>query len=101
MPTLVDPASYLHLIANWDGQWYRQIATHGYPSHVPVVNGAVQQNAWAFAEGDGGGHRPRSPLALTRPIAPALLARELPGPHRSPCLNQAECLSRRGLACPV
>jgi len=48
MPTLVDPASYFHVIANWDGQWYRQIATHGYPTHVPVVDGVLQQNAWAF-----------------------------------------------------
>jgi hypothetical protein len=48
MPTLVDPSSYLHVIANWDGQWYRQIAAHGYPAHVPVVDGVLQQNAWAF-----------------------------------------------------
>jgi hypothetical protein len=48
MPTLVDPPSYLHVIANWDGQWYRQIAEHGYPSHVRSVHGALQQNAWAF-----------------------------------------------------
>jgi hypothetical protein len=48
MPTLVDPASYLHVIANWDGQWYRQIAAHGYPSRVPLVDGVLGQNAWAF-----------------------------------------------------
>ena len=48
MPTLIDPASYFHVIANWDGQWYRQIAGHGYPSHVPLVHGVLQQNAWAF-----------------------------------------------------
>ncbi len=23
LPTLVDPHSYFHVIANWDGQWYR------------------------------------------------------------------------------
>jgi hypothetical protein len=51
MPTLVDPASYLHVIANWDGQWYRQIAAHGYPSHVPAIHGVLQQNAWAFYPG--------------------------------------------------
>jgi hypothetical protein len=48
MPTLVDPPSYLHVIANWDGQWYREIATHGYPAHLPTEDGVVQQNAWAF-----------------------------------------------------
>ena len=48
MPTLVDPASYLHVIANWDGQWYRSIAAHGYPSHVASVHGELTQNAWAF-----------------------------------------------------
>ena len=51
IPTLVDPHTYLHVIANWDGQWYRQIAAHGYPSHVPVVDGSLQQNAWAFYPG--------------------------------------------------
>src|SRR5262249_24828734 len=48
LPTLVDPASYLHVIANWDGQWYRLIAAHGYPSGLPTSHGVVQQNAWAF-----------------------------------------------------
>jgi hypothetical protein len=48
LPTLESPATYLHVIANWDGQWYRQIAMHGYPSRLPVEDGAVQQNAWAF-----------------------------------------------------
>jgi hypothetical protein len=48
MPTLVDPPTYLHVIANWDGQWYRDIASHGYPGHLPVDHGVVQQNSWAF-----------------------------------------------------
>lgn len=48
LPTLVDPPSYLHVIANWDGQWYRQIVEHGYPRHLPTEGGVVQQNAWAF-----------------------------------------------------
>ena len=48
LPTLVDPASYLHVIANWDGQWYREVATHGYPSDLPARSGEVQQNGWAF-----------------------------------------------------
>src|SRR4029077_5998869 len=48
LPTLVDPHSYFHVIANWDGQWYRLIASHGYPSTLPTRDGVVQQNAWAF-----------------------------------------------------
>jgi len=48
MPTLVDPASYFHVIANWDGQWYRSIVEHGYPQHLPTKNGVVQENVWAF-----------------------------------------------------
>jgi hypothetical protein len=48
MQTLVDPASYSHVIANWDGQWYRHIVEHGYPRHLPTEGGMVQQNAWAF-----------------------------------------------------
>jgi hypothetical protein len=48
LPTLVDPPTYLHVIANWDGQWYREIASHGYPVPLPTHHGVVQQNAWAF-----------------------------------------------------
>jgi hypothetical protein len=51
MPTLVDPPTYLHVIASWDGQWYREIATHGYPVPLPTDHGVVQQNAWAFYPG--------------------------------------------------
>jgi len=40
--------SFLEGLANWDGAWYRQIAEHGYPAHLPRVHGAVQENAWAF-----------------------------------------------------
>ena len=48
VPTSVDPTTYLHLVANWDGQWYRQIADHGYPRELPTDHGSVAQNAWAF-----------------------------------------------------
>jgi hypothetical protein len=48
VPTSVDPATYLHLIANWDGQWYRQIAEHGYPRRLPTEGGTVTKNVWAF-----------------------------------------------------
>jgi hypothetical protein len=40
---------YWQLLTNWDGQWYQQIAEHGYPRHLPVDDGAVRQNPWAFA----------------------------------------------------
>jgi hypothetical protein len=51
LPTVVDPPSYFHAIASWDGQWYRRIVEHGYPSHLPMQDGEVQQNAWAFYPG--------------------------------------------------
>jgi hypothetical protein len=51
VPTVVDPPSYLSAIQSWDGQWYRQIAEHGYPSTLPTHDGTVQQNAWAFYPG--------------------------------------------------
>ncbi|MDQ2782507.1 MAG: hypothetical protein M3Y26_08235 [Actinomycetota bacterium] len=41
--------SYLTFTAQWDGQWYQQIALGGYPHRLPVDGaGLVQQNAWAF-----------------------------------------------------
>jgi hypothetical protein len=41
--------SYLTFTAQWDGQWYRQIAEQGYPRRLPTnPSGLVQQNAWAF-----------------------------------------------------
>jgi hypothetical protein len=40
---------YLTFTAQWDGQWYQQIAEDGYPKRLPTnENGLVQQNAWAF-----------------------------------------------------
>ena len=43
-----NPATYWHLIASWDGQWYQRAAEHGYPSHLTTFHGAVEQNPWAF-----------------------------------------------------
>ena len=51
VPTVVDPPSYLSAIQSWDGQWYRQIVEHGYPTTLPTEHGVVQQNAWAFYPG--------------------------------------------------
>jgi hypothetical protein len=40
---------YSTIVTNWDGQWYRAIANHGYPGNLPVDSaGRVTQNAWAF-----------------------------------------------------
>jgi hypothetical protein len=44
--------SYGDQATSWDGQWYRLIATTGYPSSLPIgVNGQMGQNAWAFSPG--------------------------------------------------
>ncbi len=45
------PASpgYFGVVTNWDGNWYRSISEHGYPTVLPVDDhGNVQQNEWAF-----------------------------------------------------
>ncbi|GEO31876.1 hypothetical protein TAE01_36860 [Terrabacter aerolatus] len=40
---------YLTTATSWDGQWYWEIAAHGYPFELPTDgSGHVQQNAWAF-----------------------------------------------------
>lgn len=31
------PPGYLTTATNWDGQWYWDIASHGYPSELPVT----------------------------------------------------------------
>jgi len=41
--------SYLDMIDNWDGDWYRRIAEYGYPAVLPRTSlGQVRQNQWAF-----------------------------------------------------
>ncbi|WP_347350612.1 hypothetical protein [Intrasporangium sp.] len=43
------PVTYWSFTALWDGQWYQQIALHGYPDVLPLgPDGHVQQNPWAF-----------------------------------------------------
>ncbi|KRF45524.1 hypothetical protein ASH01_06775 [Terrabacter sp. Soil811] len=43
------PPGYLTSATRWDGQWYWEIAAHGYPSDLPTdAAGNVQQNPWAF-----------------------------------------------------
>ena len=36
------------MLTNWDGQWYADIVRDGYPSDLPVEDGVVAQNTWAF-----------------------------------------------------
>jgi hypothetical protein len=43
---------YRDLATAWDGDWYRLIATTGYPPSLPTgAGGQVGQNAWAFSPG--------------------------------------------------
>jgi hypothetical protein len=47
-PTPAAPG-YLSAMTNWDGQWYRVIAEHGYPAVLPRAPwGGVDMNPWAF-----------------------------------------------------
>ena len=46
-PAGPDPG-YLTVLGNWDGQWYGEIATNGYPSELPREDGEVIPNVWAF-----------------------------------------------------
>jgi hypothetical protein len=40
---------YWTVVTNWDGQWYRAIATDGYPVDLPRdAAGHITQNVWAF-----------------------------------------------------
>ena len=47
-PTSAAPG-YFVALANWDGQWYHEIADLGYPVPLPTgPDGAVVQSPWAF-----------------------------------------------------
>lgn len=47
-PTEAAPG-YWTVMGNWDGQWYREIATHGYPTVLPrIADGSIDMNPWAF-----------------------------------------------------
>jgi len=40
---------YWTVMGNWDGQWYQEIATHGYPMVLPrIADGTIDMNPWAF-----------------------------------------------------
>jgi hypothetical protein len=40
--------SYLQFAQFWDSGWYHTIAVSGYPNVLPLVDGHVDANAWAF-----------------------------------------------------
>jgi len=40
--------SLLHRLEIWDGSWFLRIVHHGYPAHLPMVDGHVTSNASAF-----------------------------------------------------
>lgn len=42
---------YLQFAQFWDSGWYHTIAVVGYPSVLPVADGRVLENAWAFMPG--------------------------------------------------
>ncbi|MFC8504254.1 mannosyltransferase family protein [Pedococcus sp. NPDC057267] len=48
IPTPASPG-YLGVATNWDAQWFAAVAQHGYPSALPVQDGMVWRNEWAFA----------------------------------------------------
>jgi hypothetical protein len=40
---------YLDMVQIWDGEWFKRIALHGYPSTLPHgAVGTVDYNSWAF-----------------------------------------------------
>jgi hypothetical protein len=43
--------SYLQFAQFWDSGWYHTIAVSGYPSTLPLADGRVAANAWAFMPG--------------------------------------------------
>jgi hypothetical protein len=49
VPTPADPG-YFSVASNWDGQWYMDIALHGYPANASdPANETEQQSVWAFS----------------------------------------------------
>jgi hypothetical protein len=42
---------YLQFSQFWDSGWYHTIAVSGYPNVLPIADGHVLQNAWAFMPG--------------------------------------------------
>ncbi len=38
----------IYVLSKWDGKWFLMAANHGYPSHLPMIDGHVQSNTIAF-----------------------------------------------------
>lgn len=52
LATLVVPGTTMaSVLTQWDGNWYVEIVTDGYPSSVPVVDGRLEQNTAGFFPG--------------------------------------------------
>ena len=48
VPIIRDPHTYSNVVQSWDGQWFREIAEHGYPRTQPTSHGEVVENQWGF-----------------------------------------------------
>jgi hypothetical protein len=46
--TLFSHRSMLHDLEVWDGKWFLRAVEHGYPAHLPMVDGHVAANPIAF-----------------------------------------------------
>ncbi|SED35635.1 hypothetical protein SAMN04489844_4245 [Nocardioides exalbidus] len=70
------PASpgYLGVVSNWDGQWFRSIAEHGYPDSIPRVGGVIVPNEWAFSGGYPTVVRTVMRLGLDFPMAASVVS---------------------------
>src|SRR5438093_13318444 len=45
---IAPPDSLRHSVTAWDGAWYLNLAEHGYPATLPMVDGHVAQSTFAF-----------------------------------------------------
>lgn len=41
-------SAYWNIASGWDGRWFRHIAGSGYPAVLPMHDGQVLRNPWAF-----------------------------------------------------
>lgn len=48
VPQIPAPITVANLLQSWDAQWYLKIVTEGYPTEMPLIDGDVTQNQWAF-----------------------------------------------------
>jgi hypothetical protein len=48
VPIERDPHTYSNVIQNFDGQWFRLVTEHGYPTTLATLHGSVIENQWPF-----------------------------------------------------